>query len=71
MEDSGLLFTTVNGELRKNSDRVLIRCMGDPADVKLADSWAGELTAILRDDGLVHAAWTNVLSQQGYFLSHS
>ena len=72
MEDSGLLFTTVNGELHvRTVTESSSGAWATLADVKLADSWAGELTAILRDDGLVHAAWTeNVLSQQGYFLSH-
>ena len=72
MEDSGLLFTTVDGELHvRTVTESSSGAWATLADVKLADSWAGELTAILRDDGLVHAAWTeNVLSQQGYFLSH-
>ena len=72
MEDSGLLFTTVDGELHvRTVTESSSGAWATLADVKLADSWAGELTAILKDDGLVHAAWTeNVLSQQGYFLSH-
>ena len=72
MEDSGLLFTTVDGELHvRTVTESSSGAWATLADVKLADSWAGELTAILRDDGLVHAAWTeNVLSEQGYFLSH-
>ncbi len=72
MEESGLLFTTVDGELHvRTVTESSSGAWATLADVKLADSWAGELTAILRDDGLVHAAWTeNVLSQQGYFLSH-
>ena len=36
----------------------------------MADSWAGELTAILRDDGSTCCSTENVLDQQGYFLSH-
>ena len=72
MEESGLLFTTVDGELHvRTVTESSSGAWATLADVKLADSWAGELTAILRDDGLVHAAWTeNVLDQQGYFLSH-
>ncbi len=72
MEESGLLFTTVEGELHvRTVTESSSGAWATLADVKLADSWAGELSAILRDDGLVHAAWTeNVLDQQGYFLSH-
>jgi hypothetical protein len=72
MEESGLLFTTVDGELHvRTVTESSSGAWATLADEKLADSWAGELTAILRDDGLVHAAWTeNVLDQQGYFLSH-
>ena len=72
MEESGLLFTTVDGELHvRTVTESSSGAWATLADVKLADSWAGELTAILRNDGLVHAAWTeNVLDQQGYFLSH-
>ena len=41
------------------------------ADVKLADSWAGEVAAVKRNDGLIHAAWTeNTLGEQGYFLTN-
>jgi hypothetical protein len=66
------LFTTVDGELHvRTVTKSSSGAWATLADVKLADSWAGELTAILRDDGLVHAAWTeNILSEQGYFLSH-
>ena len=72
MEEGGLLFTTVDGELHvRTVTESSSGAWATLADVKLADSWAGELTAILRDDGLVHAAWTeNILSDQGYFLSH-
>ena len=72
MEEGGLLFTTVDGELHvRTVTESSSGAWATLADVKLADSWAGELTAILRNDGLVHAAWTeNVLSDQNYFLSN-
>ena len=72
IEEGGLLFTTVDGELHvRTVTESSSGAWATLADVELAESWAGELTAVLRDDGLVHAAWTeNVLSEQGYFLSH-
>ena len=65
--DGGLLFTTIDGELRV---RTITDSLSMPGEVKLADSWAGELAVLKGNDGLVYAAWTeNKLSQDGYFMT--
>ena len=65
--DGGLLFTTIDGELRV---RTITSSLSMPGEVKLADSWAGELAVLKGNDGLVYAAWTeNKLSQDGYFMT--
>jgi len=67
LDEGGLLFTTIDGELHV---RTITSSLSMPGDVKLADSWAGELSVIKRNDGLVQAAWTeNTLSQDGYLLT--
>ncbi len=65
--EGGLLFTTIDGELRV---RTITNSLSMPGEVKLADSWAGELAVLKGNDGLVYAAWTeNKLSQDGYFMT--
>jgi len=67
LDEGGLLFTTLDGELLV---RTITDSLSAPGQVKLADSWAGELAVLKRDDGLVQAAWTeNRLSQSGYFMT--
>ena len=67
LDEGGLLFTTLDGELHV---RTITDSLSAPGQVKLADSWAGELAVLKRDDGLVQAAWTeNKLSESGYFLT--
>ena len=67
LDDGGLLFTTLDGELHV---RTITDSLSVPGEVKLADSWAGELTVLKREDGLVQAAWTeNKLSQSGYLMT--
>jgi hypothetical protein len=67
LDEGGLLFTTLEGELLV---RTITDSLSAPGQVKLADSWAGELAVLKRDDGLVQAAWTeNKLSESGYFLT--
>ena len=65
--NGGLLFTTIDGELRV---RTITESLSMPGEVKLAESWAGELAVLKGKDGLVYAAWTeNKLSQDGYFMT--
>lgn len=72
MDEGGLIFTTVDGELHvRTVTKSSSGAWATLADVKLADSWAGEVAAVKRNDGLIHAAWTeNTLGEQGYFLTN-
>ena len=67
IETSTLLFTTVDGELhvRSMNDNLVVL-----TDTLIDQNWGGEIDVILREDGLVHAAWTSrTQSQQGYYLN--
>ena len=67
LDEGGLLFTTLDGELHV---RTITDSLSVPGQVKLADSWAGELAVLKTENGLVQAAWTeNKLSQSGYLLT--
>lgn len=67
IESSTLLFTTVDGELHVRS---LSKDLQLLTDTLVDQNWGGEIDVLLRDDGLVHAAWTSrTQSQQGYFLN--
>ena len=68
VESSTLVFTSVDGELHARSlnDNLLLL-----TDTLVDDNWEGELDVYLRDDGLVHAAWTSrQQTEQGYFMTN-
>ena len=67
LENGGLLFTTIDGELHA---RTVTSSLSMPGGVVLEDSWGGELAVYQRDDGLVQVAWTRrSLSVEGYILT--
>ena len=67
LEDGGLMFTTVNGELHV---RTVTSSLSMPGGVLLEETWGGELAVHQRDDGLVQVAWTRrSLSVEGYVLT--
>ena len=67
IETSTLLFTTVDGELHVRS---MTKDLDLQTDTLIDQNWGGELDVLVRNDGLVHAAWTSrTQSQQGYFLN--
>lgn len=67
IESSTLIFTTIDGELHVRS---LSKDLRLQTDTLIDKSWGGELDVLVRNDGLVHAAWTSrTQSQQGYFLN--
>ena len=68
VESSTLVFTSIDGELhvRSLNDNLLLL-----TDTLIDDNWEGELDVYLRDDGLVHAAWTSrQQTEQGYYMSN-
>ena len=67
LEDGGLMFTTVDGELHARTVTSSLSMVGG---VVLEESWGGELAVYQRDDGLVQLAWTRrSLSLEGYILT--
>ena len=67
LNDGGLLFTTIDGELRVRTITSRLVMVGG---VVLEENWGGELAAYQRDDGLVQVAWTRrSLSVEGYILT--
>ncbi|MBA4735276.1 MAG: S8 family serine peptidase, partial [Candidatus Poseidoniales archaeon] len=67
IESSTLIFTTIDGELHVRS---LSKDLRLQTDTLIDKSWGGELDVLVRNDGLVHTAWTSrTQSQQGYFLN--
>jgi hypothetical protein len=67
IESSSLIFTTIDGELHVRS---LTKDLRLQTDTLIDQNWGGELDVLVRNDGLVHAAWTSrTQSQQGYFLN--
>jgi subtilisin family serine protease len=67
LEEGGLMFTTMDGELHV---RTVTSTLSMPGSVMLEDAWGGELATYLRDDGLVQVAWTRrSLSAEGYVLT--
>ena len=67
LNDGGLLFTTINGELHARTITSRLVMVGG---VVLEENWGGELAAYQRDDGLVQVAWTRrSLSVEGYILT--
>ena len=67
LEEGGLLFTTVDGELHV---RTVTSTLSMPGGVVLDEAWGGELATYQRDDGLVQLAWTRrSLSSEGYILT--
>ncbi len=67
IETSTLLFTTVDGELHVRSMTKDLELLTDEL---IDQNWGGEIDVLVRNDGLVHAAWTSrTQSQQGYFLN--
>jgi hypothetical protein len=67
VESSTLIFTTIDGELHVRS---LSKDLRLQTDTLVDQNWGGELDVLVRNDGLVHAAWTSrTQSQQGYFLN--
>jgi hypothetical protein len=67
VESSTLIFTTIDGELHVRS---LSKDLRLQTDTLVDQNWGGELDVLIRNDGLVHAAWTSrKQSQQGYFLN--
>jgi hypothetical protein len=67
VESSTLIFTTIDGELHVRS---LSKDLRLQTDTLVDQNWGGELDVLVRNDGLVHAAWTSrKQSQQGYFLN--
>ena len=67
LNDGGLLFTTIDGELRARTITSRLVMVGG---VVLEENWGGELAAYQRDDGLVQVAWTRrSLSVEGYILT--
>lgn len=67
LDDGGLLFTTIDGELHA---RTITSTLSMPGGVVIEESWGGELAVHERDDGLVQLAWTRrTLSLEGYILS--
>ena len=67
VEDGGLLFTTIDGELHV---RTVTSTLAMPGNIVLEESWGGDIATYLRDDGLVQVAWSRrSLSSEGYFLT--
>ena len=67
LDNGGLLFTTVDGELHARTITSTLSLVGG---VVLEENWGGELAAYHRDDGLVQVAWTRrSLSLEGYILT--
>lgn len=67
LDDGGLLFTTIDGELHA---RTVTSTLTTPGGVVIEESWGGELAVLERDDGLVQLAWTRrSLSLEGYVLT--
>ena len=67
LEDGGLLFTTVDGELHARTITSTLSLVGG---VVLEENWGGELAVYQRDDGLVQVAWSRrSLSVEGYILT--
>ncbi|GIR75962.1 MAG: hypothetical protein CM15mP78_06610 [Candidatus Poseidoniales archaeon] len=67
LDNGGLLFTTVDGELHARTVTSTLSLVGG---VVLEENWGGELAAYHRDDGLVQVAWTRrSLSLEGYILT--
>ena len=67
IESSTLLFTTIDGELHVRSMTKDLQLL---TDTLVDKNWGGEIDVLVRNDGLVHAAWTSrTQSQQGYFLN--
>ena len=67
LDDGGLLFTTIDGELHA---RTITSTLSMPGGVVIEESWGGELAVHERDDGLVQLAWTRrTLSLEGYVLT--
>ncbi|MGB0313692.1 MAG: hypothetical protein ACPGDD_07375, partial [Poseidonia sp.] len=67
LNDGGLLFTTIDGELHARTITSRLVMVGG---VTLEENWGGELAAYQRDDGLVQVAWTRrSLSSEGYILT--
>ena len=67
LNDGGLLFTTIDGELHARTITSRLVMVGG---VMLEENWGGELAAYQRDDGLVQVAWTRrSLSVEGYILT--
>ncbi len=67
LDEGGLLFTTLDGELHV---RTVTSTLSMPGGVVLDEAWGGELATYQRDDGLVQVAWTRrSLSAEGYILT--
>ena len=67
LDDGGLLFTTVDGELHARTITSTLAMVGG---VVLEENWGGELAVYHRDDGLVQVAWSRrSLSVEGYILT--
>ena len=67
MDEGGLLFTTIDGELHV---RTFTESMVMQVDVMLEEKWGGELATYLREDGFVQAAWNRkTISPDGYTLT--
>ena len=67
LDDGGLMFTTINGELHARTITSTLSLVGG---VVLEENWGGELAVYQRDDGLVQVAWTRrSLSLEGYILT--
>ena len=67
LDDGGILFTTIDGELHARTITSRLALVGG---VVLEENWGGELAVYQRDDGLVQLAWTRrSLSLEGYILT--
>ncbi len=67
IESNTLIFTTIDGELHVRS---LTKDLRLQTDTLIDQNWGGEIDVLVRDDGLVHAAWSSrTQSQQGYYLN--
>ena len=66
MDEGGLIFTTVDGELHVRTVTKSSSGVWATADVKLADSLAGEAAAVKRNDTSMRHG-PKYLGEQGYF----
>jgi subtilisin family serine protease len=67
LEQGGLLFTTIDGELHA---RTITESFGMPGDTLIESDWGGEFAFTTRSDGRAHIAWNKRFTDQlGYTMT--